>query len=157
MTIETYQKKRSPRKTQKKGPAKRSKQSGKALSADMNPEADMFLVESSTLPAVPGAFPAPMPHMIEPMLTNLVDEPFSHPEWLYEVKWDGVRALFYIQNGQASFISRNGIDMSFRYPELAHITEQISAETAILDGEIVALNEKGLDKKIKAIKYRSVC
>jgi bifunctional non-homologous end joining protein LigD len=146
MTLESYQRKRDFKRTaeQKKSSTKRSKRSSTALSVEINPEADMFLNENSTLPAVPGAFSAPMPHIIEPMLATLVDEPFSHPEWLYEVKWDGVRAICYIKDGQVSFVSRNGIDMSFRYPELNGITEQISAKTAILDGEIVALNEKGL-------------
>jgi bifunctional non-homologous end joining protein LigD len=85
-----------------------------------------------------------MPEVIEPMSATLVDESFSHPEWLFESKWDGVRAICFVEDGKVSFFSRNEKEMSFRYPELAHIGQAVNAEQAILDGEIVALNEKGL-------------
>jgi bifunctional non-homologous end joining protein LigD len=107
-------------------------------------ESALHLTEADTLPAVPGSQPAPMPEVIEPMRATLVDEAFSHPEWLFESKWDGVRAICFIEDGKVSFFSRNEKEMSFRYPELAHIGHAINAQQAILDGEIVALNEEGL-------------
>jgi len=93
------------------------------------------------LPA--GARKAPMPSSIEPMKAELVDEPFSKPGWIFENKWDGVRAITFIKNGKMKLISRNEKDMTLRYPELATLPENVEATDVILDGEIVAINDKG--------------
>nr|AIA11361.1 DNA polymerase LigD, ligase domain [uncultured bacterium] len=87
-----------------------------------------------------------MPAIVNPMLATLVDKAFSDPEWLFETKWDGVRAICFIRNGKAVFISRNQIEMTPQYPELANIGESISASDAILDGEIVALDNSGVSR-----------
>lgn len=94
--------------------------------------------------AIAGARRTPMPTAIEPMRATLVNKAFSNPEWLYETKWDGIRALCFIENGQARLVSRQEKEMGFRYPELLGIAHNIRAEQAILDGEIITLNEKGL-------------
>jgi bifunctional non-homologous end joining protein LigD len=91
-----------------------------------------------------GADPAAMPVKLEPMLATLTDKPFSGPDWLFEIKWDGVRALTWIKDGQFIMRSRNGIEITQRYPEFADLPKALSARNAILDGEIVALNERGL-------------
>ena len=78
-----------------------------------------------------------MPTVIHPMLATLVDEPFSDPEWIFETKWDGFRSVCFIRNGQARFVSRNQIEMTPQYPELANVPKQLDAKQAILDGEIV--------------------
>ena len=80
------------------------------------------------------------------MLATLVNEAFSDPEWLFETKWDGVRAVCFLKNGRAQFISRNQIEMTPQYPELGNIGESISSSNAILDGEIVALDEGGVSR-----------
>jgi bifunctional non-homologous end joining protein LigD len=85
-----------------------------------------------------------MPTMIRPMLATLVDHPFSDSDWLFETKWDGVRAICFIRKGRARFVSRSQLEMTGQYPELANIASCIKAKEAILDGEIVALNEKGV-------------
>ena len=87
-----------------------------------------------------------MPVVIKPMLATLVDEAFSDPEWLFETKWDGVRAICFLRNGRARFVSRNQIEMTQQYPELGNIGESISSSNAILDGEIVALDEGGVSR-----------
>ena len=89
---------------------------------------------------------AAMPAVIKPMLATLVDKPFSDPDWLFETKWDGVRATCFIRNGKARFISRNQIEMTAQYPELADIAKSIHGSSVILDGEIVALDEKGVSR-----------
>jgi bifunctional non-homologous end joining protein LigD len=94
--------------------------------------------------AVPGARAAPMPAVVEPMKATLVDKPFSHEEWLFETKWDGVRALCFINGGTTRLVSRNQIEIGFRYPELASLSKSMDARQAILDGEIVCLNDKGI-------------
>lgn len=80
------------------------------------------------------------------MLATLVDNPFSDPDWLFETKWDGVRATCFIKDGKAGFVSRNQIEMTAQYPELANIAESIHSSEAILDGEIVALDENGVSR-----------
>ncbi|MDR3749100.1 MAG: non-homologous end-joining DNA ligase [Acidobacteriota bacterium] len=84
-----------------------------------------------------------MPQAIQPMLATLVDQPFDAPEWLYEVKWDGYRAVVFIDNGDLRLVSRNQNLMTVAYPELSVLPEHVKGRTAILDGEIVALDDKG--------------
>jgi bifunctional non-homologous end joining protein LigD len=87
-----------------------------------------------------------MPVVIQPMLATLVDEPFSNPEWVFETKWDGFRAVCFIQDGRARFVSRNQLDMTHQYPELVDVGKQVDAKEAILDGEIVALDRDGMPR-----------
>ena len=84
-----------------------------------------------------------MPHAIHPMLATLIDAPFDDPEWLYEVKWDGYRAVAFVKDGKVRLASRNQNDLTAAYPELDVIPGTIQARTAILDGEIVALDQQG--------------
>src|SRR6266446_4272005 len=90
-----------------------------------------------------GAHKGSMPSKVEPMLATLADHPFSDPNWLFEIKWDGIRALARIENGALALRSRNGIDISQRYPELASLPDTLAAREAIIDGEIVALDAQG--------------
>src|SRR5437868_10113760 len=83
-----------------------------------------------------------MPRNIHPMMATLVDGPFDDAEWLFEVKWDGYRALAYVEDGHVRLVSRNQNEFT-DYPELSVIPKQLRAKTAILDGEIVALDEEG--------------
>jgi bifunctional non-homologous end joining protein LigD len=84
-----------------------------------------------------------MPSRVEPMLATLAGHPFSDPNWLFEIKWDGVRALARIENGTLALRSRTGVDIAKRYPELAPLPGALAARHAILDGEIVALDAQG--------------
>src|SRR5580704_16947285 len=87
---------------------------------------------------------ASMPSRLEPMLATLADHPFSDPNWLFEIKWDGVRALAWIDNGALTLRARSGADITGRYPELASLPTALSARQAVLDGEIAALDARGL-------------
>jgi bifunctional non-homologous end joining protein LigD len=84
----------------------------------------------------------PMPHGIKPMLTTLVKKPFDHPEWIFEMKWDGYRAIAEIKNGDVSLYSRNNISFSRKFPSIARSLQELKFE-AVLDGEIVVVDEKG--------------
>jgi len=84
-----------------------------------------------------------MPHAIRPMLATLIDEPFDDEDWLYEIKWDGYRAVAFLDGKSVRLVSRNQNDLTAAYPELHLIAEHISARNAVLDGEIVALDEAG--------------
>jgi bifunctional non-homologous end joining protein LigD len=84
-----------------------------------------------------------MPHAIRPMLATLVDKPFDSDDWLYEIKWDGYRAVSFLDGKSLRLVSRNQNDLTSAYPELQDILSSVKARTAILDGEIVALDGEG--------------
>jgi len=58
-----------------------------------------------------------MPHVVYPMLATLVEEPFDDPQWLYEVKWDGYRAITFLDGSSIKLVSRNQNDLTGAYPE----------------------------------------
>ncbi len=93
-----------------------------------------------------GAERAPMLRAIQPMLATLVNKPFVDAEWIFGTKWDGVRALCFIENGQARFISRSQRDMTFRYPELKNLPQRLRTRQAILDDEIVVSDKQGASR-----------
>src|SRR5215472_1533777 len=93
---------------------------------------------------VQGAEQRKMPPAIEPMLATLTSRAFSDPNWAFEIKWDGVRALAWLEHGALTLRSRNNVDITKRYPELASLPRQCGAGQAILDGEIVAFDDRGL-------------
>jgi bifunctional non-homologous end joining protein LigD len=85
-----------------------------------------------------------MPSAIEPMLAKPGRIPESDSDELaYEIKWDGIRALAYADHGRWSMLSRRLEDVTARYPELGPLGEQLAEHAAILDGEVVALDEEG--------------
>jgi bifunctional non-homologous end joining protein LigD len=98
------------------------------------------------LASVKGAHQAEMPTSLEPMLATLVDKPPRGEDWLYEVKWDGIRAVIFLDHEEVHISSRSGIRCERQYPELAVLPHQVAAETAILDGEIAVLDEQGVSR-----------
>jgi bifunctional non-homologous end joining protein LigD len=97
--------------------------------------------QSRAMPA--GAVKAPMPKSVPPMLATLATHPPTGKSWLYEVKWDGVRALCLIEDGQLRILSRSGKRCEQQYPELSVLPRHVKASQAILDGEIAVLDDKG--------------
>jgi bifunctional non-homologous end joining protein LigD len=90
----------------------------------------------------PGARQAPFPETVGPMLATLTDKPFNSPDWLFEPKLDGIRAIVFINRDQVRLQSRNGIDITPQYPSLsADLAAHPS--TLVLDGEIIALDKAG--------------
>ncbi len=87
-----------------------------------------------------------MPAGLEPMRAQIAERLPSGGEWLFEVKWDGVRALALIENETVRLQSRTGNRCERQYPELAAIPHQVAADTAILDGEIAVLDAKGVSQ-----------
>ncbi|MGH2364264.1 MAG: non-homologous end-joining DNA ligase [Chloroflexota bacterium] len=86
----------------------------------------------------------PLPRVIEPMLASLAPKPFSDPDWLFEPKWDGIRAIALVSQGKVRLLSRHGNDLTAQYPELASLAAGLAADQAALDGEIVAYDDRGL-------------
>lgn len=84
-----------------------------------------------------------MPSSIVPMLATLSDEVPVGDGWIYEVKWDGVRSMAFINDGETRLTGRKGNDITKSYPELAGLHDLVGARSAILDGEIAVLDDKG--------------
>jgi bifunctional non-homologous end joining protein LigD len=85
--------------------------------------------------------PIPRPKAL--MLATLVAGPFDDPDWLFEIKWDGYRALCTIEEKEFSLISRNGLDMLRRFPDLKELAGAFASLPVVVDGEIVSLDSKG--------------
>lgn len=83
-----------------------------------------------------------MPVKVEPMLATLTSEAFDDDAWGYEVKWDGYRAMSYIQQGTVDIYSRNNKPFTDKYYSIAEALRTLSFD-AVIDGEIVVLDEKG--------------
>jgi bifunctional non-homologous end joining protein LigD len=84
----------------------------------------------------------PMPHAMQPMLATPVKAPFNHPDWIFEVKWDGYRAIAEIRDGSVSLYSRNGISFNKKFSSIAEALGKLRFD-AILDGEIVVADDQG--------------
>ncbi|ASU32788.1 DNA ligase D [Mucilaginibacter xinganensis] len=95
-----------------------------------------------------------IPKKIKPMLATLVDEPFDDPEWLYEVKWDGYRAMAYINNGEVELLSRNNKTFSEKFYPIYDLLAKLNVNM-VLDGEILVLNEKGISNFSDLQNWRS--
>jgi bifunctional non-homologous end joining protein LigD len=100
--------------------------------------------EKADIKAILKAAPkSKVPANIKPMKATLVDEPFDEPGWLFEVKWDGYRAIAVLDKKDgAQLISRNNLPFDKYYP----INEALKSwkKNAVLDGELLVLNEKGI-------------
>lgn len=84
-----------------------------------------------------------MPRFVPPQLATLVSLPPEGDEWFHELKFDGYRMLCYLNHGKVHFWSRNGKDWTNRFPNLGKAVKNLSVTSAILDGEIVAMDATG--------------
>ena len=85
---------------------------------------------------------APMLRNIRPMLASPAERPFDHPDWLFEVKWDGYRAIAEVEGGQVRLYSRNLLPFHRRYSPIVNSLERLGHD-AVLDGEIVVVDGTG--------------
>lgn len=83
------------------------------------------------------------PKDIEPMLATLVTQPVTENGWIYEMKWDGYRAVAYMQNGEVDICSRNNKSFNQKFYPLYETLQQWNIN-AVVDGEIVVVNEQGV-------------
>ncbi|HEY7109700.1 MAG TPA: DNA ligase D [Nitrososphaeraceae archaeon] len=87
-----------------------------------------------------------LPSKVRPMLAYPVDKAFDNKDWVFEVKWDGVRAIAFKENGKKVRIqSRNGNDITQKYPEISDALGLLptNIKSVVFDGEIVVLDDKG--------------
>src|SRR5262249_33161009 len=91
----------------------------------------------------PKNLPRERPHFLEPMKALLVDELPEGPEWLYELKFDGFRALAIKDGRTISLLSRHAKPLTQRYAPVTEALKHLPAKQAVLDGEIVAVDAQG--------------
>jgi bifunctional non-homologous end joining protein LigD len=82
----------------------------------------------------------PMPGELAPMLARTGPLPPDDGRWAFEIKWDGVRAIAFVQGGRLALRARSGRDITGRYPELRPLAEALAGREAVLDGEVVAFD-----------------
>jgi bifunctional non-homologous end joining protein LigD len=87
--------------------------------------------------------PKARPHFVEPMKPKLVDHPPTTGDWVYELKFDGIRALAIKNRRAVQLISRNEKKLNDRFPEVARATADFEADECVVDGEVVAMDEEG--------------
>jgi bifunctional non-homologous end joining protein LigD len=80
---------------------------------------------------------------VEPMLAQPIQKPPESTDYLYEVKWDGIRALVFLDEGQIRIHGRKGLDVTKQFPELIIPEQAFRATSAVFDGEIVCLDPAG--------------
>ena len=120
-----------------KAPAKRTAKGG----SESSPSKKKVAADPAQLK---GAHAAEMPASIEPMTATLVTSPPRGEDWLFEIKWDGVRAIAFVDHEELRLQARSGLRCERQYPELAVIPHQVAGARAILDGEIAVLDAKGV-------------
>src|SRR3954465_3562303 len=86
---------------------------------------------------------SPLPAAPLPMLASLAAEPFDHPDWISEPKYDGLRVLARFDGEELTLTSRNGKSQNFQFPDIAEALRDALARPSVLDGEIVCFDDRG--------------
>ena len=84
-----------------------------------------------------------IPDTIKPMLARLTRQPFDSSDFIFELKWDGMRALAFVEGGQLRLQSRNLRNITSQFPELAELPRSVKADQTVLDGELVSFDKDG--------------
>jgi bifunctional non-homologous end joining protein LigD len=93
---------------------------------------------------IEGAVAAPMPGKWRPQLAGEADAPPKTPGWIHEIKYDGYRTLAFFEAGKVRLVTRNGHDWTHRYGALAKAFETLTCKSAVLDGEVVVQDPRGV-------------
>jgi len=126
-------------------PGSKKKSLAKPVKEALGEDTDVPLVDTAgadVTALIKSAPKSAIPKSIKPMKATLVDEPFDDPDWMYEVKWDGYRAVAFINKGDVQLISRNNLPFDKFYP-INKILKSWKIN-AVIDGEILVLNDKGI-------------
>ncbi len=100
------------------------------------------LPQESSLPEL-SALPKSSPRFMQPMKPRLVNQPPPDGNWIYELKFDGIRAIAIKSSRRVRLISRNEKELNGRFPEVVRSCKGIKADECVIDGEVVALDDKG--------------
>ena len=85
----------------------------------------------------------PVPRDVKPMLTTLVDEPFDDERWLFELKWDGYRAIAVVERDSVTLTSRKGNDLLHQFKEMSELNKAFRSIPVVVDGELCVLDADG--------------
>ncbi len=96
----------------------------------------------STIAALPD-LPLAKARFVEPMKAKLVEKPPTTGDWIYELKFDGIRLIAVKANGKVSLLSRNQNELAGRFPEIVDAIKDLPVRECVIDGEVVALDEEG--------------
>src|SRR4029077_5141735 len=96
----------------------------------------------SAIPSIT-KLPSEKPRFVEPMKAKLVEKPPATGDWIYELKFDGIRLIAIKDRGKVSLLSRNQNDLSGRFSEIVDAVKNLEADECVFDGEVVALDEEG--------------
>jgi len=129
----------------------KKKSTRKAKKEQQTPEDDADIDIKALLKNAPKS---PIPAGIKPMLATLVDKPFDDSNWQYEVKWDGYRTLAFLNKGKVDLFSRNHKSFNEKFYPLYDLLKTWKIN-AVLDGEILVLNEKGISNFGSLQNWRS--
>jgi bifunctional non-homologous end joining protein LigD len=130
----------------------RSVVSGKTIDELLNENPDKPAKQSNTTSRAARKSPAdivdrapakPMPHNIAPMLPVPIKKPFNHADWIFEVKWDGYRAIAELNGKNVLLYSRNQLSLTKMFPPIAESLQKLRIR-AVLDGEIVVVDNNGM-------------
>ncbi|WP_293783548.1 DNA ligase D [uncultured Pedobacter sp.] len=121
-------------KSEKKSPAQKAKKETKSVGDEVTVDVKSILKKAPK---------TALPTGIKPMLATLVNEPFDDPDWQYEVKWDGYRALAFLNKGKVDLLSRNNKSFNEKFYPIYDLLSDWKMN-AVFDGEILVLNEKGI-------------
>jgi bifunctional non-homologous end joining protein LigD len=90
--------------------------------------------------------PRPLPREFKPMLANPWIEPPDGPDWIFEVKWDGYRAIAIIDHSNTRLLSRNGLSLEKKFEKVVIALKSLDLDSAIVDGEVVAVDQDGIPR-----------
>lgn len=131
--------------TEKKSPKQKAKK-------EIKPVGDEVTVDIKSI--LKKAPKSAIPKGIKPMLATLVNEPFDDPDWQYEVKWDGYRALAFLNKGKVDLLSRNNKSFNEKFYPIYDLLSDWKIN-AVFDGEILVLNDKGISNFGSLQNWRS--
>jgi len=117
-------------------------EAGQGKAAGQKKIEQIRLREAMESPELADAPLQPMPHGIQPMLATMARAPFDHPHWLFEVKWDGYRAIAELRDGDVSLYSRNQTPLEKKFFPVVDSLRKLEFD-AVLDGEIVVVDAQG--------------
>lgn len=111
-------------------------------------EKKKFALKSKATPtrsalSLPPDLPAGKPRFIAPMKPRLLEDPPAKGDWIYELKFDGIRLIAVKDGSKVNLISRNGNELAARFPEVAESVESLPISDCVIDGEVVALDSAG--------------
>jgi len=132
-------------KTEKKSPKPKVKKETKSVGDEVTVDVKSILKKAQK---------TAIPTGIKPMLATLVNEPFDDPDWQYEVKWDGYRAMAFLNKGKVDLLSRNNKSFNEKFYPIYDLLSDWKLN-AVLDGEILVLNDKGISNFGSLQNWRS--